>query len=131
MSGKELRLPDYLGHIVEAIDRIEEHVGDMDKASFRASKLVTDAVIRNIEVIGEASNKVRKHHRSFADANPQVPWKESYEMRSVVAHDYFKVDLDLVWATIKGDLPGLREEVRRLLNELVQSPNAGNRPSGP
>jgi uncharacterized protein with HEPN domain len=118
MSGKELRLPDYLGHIVEAIDRIEEHLGEMDKASFQASKLVADAVIRNIEVIGEASNKVRKHHRAFAEANPQVPWKESYEMRSVVAHDYFKVDLDLVWATIKNDLPGLREEIRRLLSVL-------------
>jgi uncharacterized protein with HEPN domain len=119
MSRKELRLPDYLGHIVEAIDRIEEHLGNMDKASFCASKLVTDAVIRNIEVVGEASNKVRKHHRPFADAHPEIPWKESYEMRSVVAHDYFKVDLDLVWATVKQDLPGLREEIQRLLNELV------------
>ena len=61
MSGKDLRLPDYLGHIIEAIDRIESYLVGMDKAAFCASKLFTDAVIRNIEVIGEASNNVRKH----------------------------------------------------------------------
>ncbi|WP_321869555.1 HepT-like ribonuclease domain-containing protein [Burkholderia ubonensis] len=73
MKGKEQRLPDYLGHMVEAIDRIETYVGAMNKAGFVANTLVIDAVIRNIEVIGEASNKVRKHHRAFADAHPEVP----------------------------------------------------------
>lgn len=119
MTGKEQRLPDYLGHIVEAIDRIERYLGDMDQAAFVANTLVTDAVIRNIEVIGEASNKVRKHHREFADAHPQVPWRETYEMRSVVAHDYFKIDLGLVWATVKRDLPELRSDIQRMLDELV------------
>ncbi|WP_063909713.1 DUF86 domain-containing protein [Burkholderia ubonensis] len=75
-------------------------------------RIVIDAVIRNIEVIGEASNKVRKHHRAFADAHPEVPWQGCYEMRSVVAHDYFKVDLDIVWETIKNDLPGMRRDVQ-------------------
>lgn len=75
MNSKEQRLPDYLGHMVEAIDRIESYVCDMDKASFSANRLVIDAVIRNIEVIGEASNKVRKHHRAFADEHPEVPWQ--------------------------------------------------------
>lgn len=119
MSGKEQRLPDYLSHIVEAIDRIETYIGGMDKAGFSASSLVVDAVIRNIEVIGEASNKVRKHHRAFADAHSEVPWQGSYEMRSVVAHDYFKVDLDIVWDTIKNDLPGMRLNVQVLLDELA------------
>jgi uncharacterized protein with HEPN domain len=71
-------------------------------------------VIRNIEVIGEASNRVHKHHREFADAHPEVPWRGSYEMRSVVAHDYFKVDLDIVWDTIKNDLPGMRADLKKL-----------------
>jgi uncharacterized protein with HEPN domain len=119
MSGKEQRLPDYLGHMVEAIDRIESYIGDMDRSAFCASKLVVDAVIRNVEVIGEASNKVRKHHRSFADAHPEVPWQGSYEMRSVVAHDYFKVDLDIVWDTIKNDLPTMRQAVKTLLDALL------------
>jgi uncharacterized protein with HEPN domain len=70
MSGKEQRLPDYLGHMIEAIDRIESYIGDMDKAAFCENTLVVDAVIRNIKVIGEASNRVHKHHREFADAHP-------------------------------------------------------------
>lgn len=105
--------------MVEAIDRIESYVCDMDKASFSANRLVIDAVIRNIEVIGEASNKVRKHHRAFADEHPEVPWQGSYEMRSVVAHDYFKVDLDVVWDTIKNDLPGMRQDLQALLDKLT------------
>ncbi|KVM50511.1 hypothetical protein WJ58_23955 [Burkholderia ubonensis] len=119
MKGKEQRLPDYLGHMVEAIDRIETYVGAMNKAGFVANTLVIDAVIRNIEVIGEASNKVRKHYRAFADAHPEVPWQGCYEMRSVVAHDYFKVDLDIVWETIKNDLPGMRRDVQALLDRLA------------
>jgi uncharacterized protein with HEPN domain len=119
MTGKEQRLPDYLAHMIEAIDRIEEYTHDMDKATFSATKLVIDGVIRNIEVLGEASNKVRKHHRAFADAHPEVPRQGAYEMRSVVAHDYFKVDLDIVWDTIKNDLPGMRSDIQALLGELV------------
>ena len=118
MNAKEQRLPDYLGHMAEAIDRIEEYTSGIDKATFCATQLLIDGVIRNIEVLGEASNKVRKHHRDFADVHPEVPWQGAYEMRSVVAHDYFKVDLDIVWDTIKNDLPGMRGEIQALLDEL-------------
>lgn len=129
MSAKEQRLPDYLGHMAEAIDRIAEYTGGIDKDTFCGTKLLIDGVIRNIEVLGEASNKVRKHHRAFADAHPEVPWQGAYEMRSVVAHDYFMVDLDIVWDTIKNDLPGMRSDIQALLDELIpqQKPTA----SGP
>lgn len=127
MSGKEFRVPDYLGHMIEAIDRIEVYVGGMDRAAFGASNLVVDAVIRNIEIIGEASNKVLKHDPAFVAAHPNIPWKFSYRMRSIVAHDYFKVDLDLVWATIKTDLPVMRQDVRALLDGF----DPQNRPSAP
>jgi uncharacterized protein with HEPN domain len=116
MSRKELRVPDYLGHMIEAIDRIAVYVEGMDREAFRASNLVVDAVIRNIEIIGEASNKVLKHDPDFVSANPHVPWKFSYRMRSIVAHDYFKVDLDIVWATINNDLPKMRLDVQSLLD---------------
>jgi uncharacterized protein with HEPN domain len=122
MSAKEQRLQDYLEHMAEAIDRIAEYTDGIDKNMFCATKLLIDGVIRNIEVLGEASNKVRKHHRAFADSHPQVPWQGAYEMRSVVAHDYFKVDLDIVWDTIKNDLPGMRGDIQALLNELAPLP---------
>lgn len=61
MSGKELRVPDYLGHMIEAIDRIATYIDGMSRDAFGASNLVVDAVIHNIEIVGEASNKVLKH----------------------------------------------------------------------
>lgn len=81
--------------------------------------------MRNIEIVGEASNRVTKHHREFRDAHPEVEWRGSYEMRSAIAHDYFKVDLDLVWDTVKNDLPAMRATVQGLLDEL----NATDRPA--
>ena len=119
MTGKELRVPDYLGHMIEAIDRIADYVSGMDRDAFGASNLVVDAVIRNIEIIGEASNKVLKHDPAFVAAHPNVPWKFSYRMRRIVAHDYFKVDLDIVWATIKSDLPAMRQDVQALLDGFI------------
>lgn len=58
--NKALRVPDYLGHILDAIERIEEYVSDIDEMAFLASKLVQDAVIRNIKIIGEASNNIQR-----------------------------------------------------------------------
>ncbi len=116
MSGKELRVPDYLRHMIEAIDRIETYLSGTDRGAFGASSLVVDAVIRNLEIVGEASNKVLKHDPAFVAAHPNVPWKFSYRMRSILAHDYFKVDLDIVWATIKNDLPVMRQNVQALLD---------------
>jgi len=66
--NKALRLPDYLGHILEAIERIEEYVSDMDEMAFLASKLVQDAVCRNIEIIGEASNNIIRAARPHSMA---------------------------------------------------------------
>lgn len=118
MSNKAPRLPDYLGHIVEAIDRIESYIGDTPKADFKKNQLLIDAVIRNIEIVGEASNRIYKHHREFREAHPEVEWRGSYEMRNVIAHDYFKVDLDVVWEAIKNYLPAMKQAVQGLLLNL-------------
>lgn len=76
--------------------------------------MVQDAVIRNIEVVGEAANNIRKHAPDFAQQHAQVPWEVIYAMRNRVSHGYFRVDLDLVWKTVKIDLPELQIELRRL-----------------
>jgi uncharacterized protein with HEPN domain len=71
-------------------------------------------VIRNLEVVGEACNNVVKHHPAFAQQHPQVPWGFAYEMRNALSHGYFKVDLDIVWATVTADLPGLKVKLASL-----------------
>ena len=84
----------------------------MDEPAFLRDSLVQDAVIRNLEVIGEASNNIAQHFPEFASAHPELPLASAYQMRNAVAHGYFKVDLEIVWSTIHRDLPGLHEQVR-------------------
>jgi len=110
--NKALRVPDYLGHILEAIERIEEYVSDMDEMAFLASKLVQDAVIRNIEIIGEASNNIQRVDPVFAAQHAEIPWQVMYAMRNRVSHGYDKVDFEMVWKTICNDLPDLYKLVK-------------------
>ena len=114
MSSDPARLPDYLGHITEAIERIQRYTGGLDEAGFVRSQLVQDAVIRNFEIIGEASRNIERHHPDFADAHPELPLAVAYEMRNALAHGYFKVDLSIVWKTIGNDLPPLLRVVSAL-----------------
>ena len=114
MSRDPQRLPDYLGHILEAIERIHSYVEDVDEVGFLSSKIIQDAVIRNLEVISEASRNVAKNHPSFAQKHAHVPWGFAYEMRNALAHGYFTVDLGIVWQTVQNDLPTLRAQVAAL-----------------
>jgi uncharacterized protein with HEPN domain len=97
MSRDPQRLPDYLGHILEAIERIQHYVDAMDEVGFLGSKLVQDAVIRNLEVIGEASRNIERAHPDFAAAHPELPLALANDMRNALSHGYFKVDLGIVW----------------------------------
>jgi uncharacterized protein with HEPN domain len=114
--NKALRVPDYLGHIIEAIERIEEYVSDMDEVTFLASKLVQDAVIRNIEIMGEASNSILRVDPVFAAQHTEIPWQVMYAMRNRVSHGYDKVDFEMVWKTVCNDLPDLYKLVKATLN---------------
>ena len=110
------RLADYLEHIVQAIERIQQYIEDIDEAAFVQDCRTQDAVIRNLEIIGEASNNIEKRFPDFAAKYPEVPWVVAYEMRNVLAHGYFQVDTSVVWRTIEIDLPQLDGQIRALLN---------------
>lgn len=112
--NKAPRVLDYLGHILEAIERINRYTAGLNEDAFLKNELVRDAVIRNIEIIGEASNNILRKAPEFAAENGSVPWLVLYTMRNRVAHGYDKVDMEIVWKTIKGDLPGLHAEISRL-----------------
>lgn len=126
MTGHASRLPDYLGHVRQAIERIQHYTDGMDEAAFRCSPLVQDAVIRNFEVIGEACRNILRDHPDFAAGHPQLPLAAAYEMRNVLAHGYFKVDLGVVWATIRNDLPALLSALDRvaLTGQAFRRPGA-------
>ena len=118
MSKDDLRVPDYLGHILRAISRIDHYTEDLTQVAFLENEQVQDAVIRNIEIIGEAAKNIEKHHPGFAERHSHVPWGDMYLMRNRVSHGYFTVDLEIVWKTIRNDLPGLAEKVAALLGSL-------------
>lgn len=111
---KALRVADYLVHILKAIERIDRYTTDMDGLAFLNSELVQDAVIRNIEIIGEASNNIQRVDPAFAAQHDHIPWLVLYTMRNRVSHGYDKVDLEIVWKTIQGDLPRLYRQVQAL-----------------
>lgn len=119
MSKEDIhRLPEYLGHILQAIERIHRYVEDMDEVAFLEDEKTQDAVIRNFEIIGEASNNIKKHHAEFVRQHPEVPLNFAYEMRNALAHGYFKIDLEIVWNTIHNDLNKLHEQIQTLHGNL-------------
>ena len=121
MSRDPQRLPDYLGHILEAIERIQHYVDDIDEVGFLNSKLVQDAVIRNLEVIGEASRNIERVHPEFAAAHPELPLALANDMRNALAHGYFKVDLEIVWKTIQNNLPELHAQITEVSATLSRN----------
>jgi len=82
MSRDQQLVTDYLAHITEAISRIYRYTRDMDEATFLNNQLVQDAVIRNFEIIGEASNNIEKHYPDFAASHPELPLALACQMRN-------------------------------------------------
>jgi uncharacterized protein with HEPN domain len=121
MSRDLQRLTDYLAHILQAIERIDRYCEDLSELEFLQHELIQDAVIRNFEVIGEASNNIEKHYPTYAESHPELPLSSAYQMRNAIAHGYFKVDYELVWRTIQADLPTLYKLVEQALLQLAKS----------
>ena len=114
-------LPDYLSHILDSITQIIAYVDGMDETSFRANRMVQDAVIRNFEIVGEASNNITTAYPEFLAKYPSIPLKPAYWMRNTLAHGYFTVDLEIVWRTIHTLLPDMFAQVHAAHAELTRS----------
>jgi uncharacterized protein with HEPN domain len=102
----------YLRHIHEAIVRIQEFTSEGEDV-FRRDLMTQDAVIRNLQVIGEAAKKVSVETRA---AHPAVPWKSMTGMRDRIVHDYFGVSLEIVWDVVANHLPAIRLQLQKLLS---------------
>lgn len=118
MSEKSGRLADYLSHIQQAIERISTYLDGVSRDDFVADTLLQDAVIRNLEIVGEASRNIVRHHPEFAEKHQELPLQSAYEMRNILAHGYFEIDLAIVWDTTKRDLPGLLQNISQTLDAL-------------
>ena len=113
--NKAERIPVYLQHMLEAIDRAKAYMGPFQSAAeFAANTQALDAVVRNLEILGEAANKINQADHAYFDAHSEIPWQLMRAMRNKVIHDYFSVDPVVVWQTVRNDLPGLRLQLATL-----------------
>lgn len=115
MSHPE-RARDYLEHIVDAIERARRYAAQVGSLQgLEKDQQVQDAIVRTLAVIGEAANRVHKVAPDFVAAHPGVPWSLMRGMRNKIIHDYFDVAWDVVWNTVRDDLPPLLQQVKSLL----------------
>ncbi len=98
--------------MIDAIDAISGFVKDMNFELFCRDRKTVDAVVRNLEVIGEAARFLPEEVRQ---QYPNVPWENIVGMRSVLVHEYFGVDFDILWTTVQNDLPALRTHLQSML----------------
>ena len=102
----------YLSHIFEKTTRILEVTANLSFEEFESNYLVSDSVIRSLEVIGEASNKLSD---SFRSENPDIPIRQMVGLRNILIHAYSDVDLKRVWLIAKTNVPTLHEQIKALL----------------
>ena len=106
------RDPDLLiEDILAAIQKIERYTDGMDQELFRQDEKTVDAVIRNLEVIGEATRQLPE---DFSNRHPNVPWRQIAGLRNRVVHEYFGLDLEIIWQVIRHDLPQLKTHLGEL-----------------
>lgn len=118
MSREDLTAKDFVGHIIEAADRILRYTEGMSREEFLTNSLKQDAVIRNIEIIGEAANNLLEADPGIPARHPSIPFAQIYGMRNRIAHGYFAVSLAMVWDSVEEDIPKLRQKMHLVLDEL-------------
>ncbi|MFA0747164.1 HepT-like ribonuclease domain-containing protein [Fervidibacter sp.] len=105
----------YLRHILDAIHRIERYLSNVTREQFLREELLQDGVVRQLEIIGEACRHISDELRQ---KYPAVPWSQIIGMRNRIIHEYFNVDLNIVWEVVQKDLPELKGQVKTILSEM-------------
>jgi uncharacterized protein with HEPN domain len=126
VSKNSRPLSDYLDDMLNAIARIERNIGALDKQSFLTSESAQDLTTWNLSIIGEASHNISKLYPEFAASHNEINFKVAYQIRNVLIHGYFTIDYDIVWQTVREDLPLFREQLQQITQELEQSEGPSN-----
>lgn len=112
MSIKDDRL--YLQHILEAIGKVEKYIGSAEYSQFASDEIIADAVVRQLEIVGEACTKLSEGFRRKAF---EIPFRDIIDMRNMLIHNYAGVSLHIVWETCRKNLPELKLLVEKRLAE--------------
>ena len=108
----------YLEDMMLAMDRIAEYIEGYSFIKFKQDYKTVDAVIRNFEVIGEASKNLPKE---FKDSYTEIPWSEMYLLRNKVSHEYFGIDYEIIWDIASNYLPQNRKELAIIINNEISN----------
>ena len=102
----------YLHHILDAIGLIEEYTKGMSENEFLANSMAHDAVVRQIEIIGEAARNISDE---FRDKHSNLPWGKMTGIRNKIIHEYFNINYAIVWDTVRDDLPSLKKSMKKII----------------
>jgi uncharacterized protein with HEPN domain len=114
----ENRLGDYLDHMVRAASDACNFVDGVSQEDFLDDKRTQQAVIMSLIIIGEAATKVMDNNELFTQQHPEIPWRSMRGMRNRIAHGYFDINLDVVWATVQTALPELLIQLHALRHDV-------------
>jgi uncharacterized protein with HEPN domain len=113
MKGRKYRL--YIEDILESIRKIERYIENLDYKEFEKNELIVDAVIRNLEIIGEASRNIANNIRNkYTD----IPWKRTIGLRNIATHEYFGIDLSIIWEIITVNLPETKPKIELMVKDF-------------
>lgn len=118
MNRHPLRERDYLGHMLDAAIQIQVYTGGKTSEDFASDRLLQDAVVRNLEILGEASRNLLVEAPDAALRFPHLPFAAIYAMRNQLSHGYFVTDWDIVWKVVERDIPHLRKGLQEAISAL-------------
>ncbi len=113
MTKRDERL--YLAEIAQACDAVERFTAGYRKEDFIGHEIARSAVVHQLTIIGEAASNIS---RPLRERFPQVPWRKVIALRNIIVHAYFAVDWMLIWEIAVKDVPGLKQQVNRILSEI-------------
>ena len=107
----------YISDIILSMERVQEYITDLDFQKFKWDYKTVDAVIRNFEIIGEATKNLPSE---LKEKYPNIPWEEMYRLRNRISHEYFGVDYEIIWDIATKHLPTNYKDVIEVLEDLKQ-----------
>lgn len=105
----------FIRHIYDAIDKIEKRVKEISKEEFLRDDVIQDAIVRQFEILGEAINNLSDE---IEEKYSQIEWSKAVGLRNALIHGYFDVDFNIVWDTIKNDLPSFKIQINEIIKDL-------------
>jgi uncharacterized protein with HEPN domain len=114
MNPKARKYEFYLEDIVVSMERIQQYISEIEFIQFKQKYIIVDAVIRNFEIIGEASKNIPD---IITSKYPEIPWRKMYKLRNIISHEYFGIDYEMIWEIAKNEMPKNLSDLKLLIEK--------------